>query len=308
MLRLARALSLAQSLALSTVLALPLSAQTAEEVAAARLVYLDGDYATALAVLRPAAEAGDPVAQNIVADAYDDGTGYDQDFAAALDWYARAAAQDFDKAVYNLGVFWAQGRDGYPADAEKAAAYYDRAIELGYPFAMNNRATMYEAAEEMEKAVELYRRAADLDHGQSIANLASLYIRGDGVDEDLSRALELYRRGAALGDRQAINGLGAMYYNGYGVTQDGFAAHALYRMAAEKGHHTAALNLAYDYIEGVGPEAAWKDPARAWAWCLLAQEWARDGADYTEDCDYLAGQIDDAAKAEGVALMPSLRP
>ena len=39
-------------------LAGPCLAQTEDEVAAARLLYIDGDYATALEVLRPAAEAG----------------------------------------------------------------------------------------------------------------------------------------------------------------------------------------------------------------------------------------------------------
>ncbi len=283
-------------------------AQTEEEVAAARLVYIEGDYATALEVLRPAAEAGNANAQNLMGDAYDTGSGVTLDPMLAREWWERAAAQDFDKAVYNLGLLYAEGRDGIPPDYEKAIEYYDRAIALDYPRAMNNRARLHDQGlggpADPEAAAELYARAAEMGLPTAQNNLGLAYLNADGVDEDLGRAVGLFREAAAGGYMGAVNNLGAAYVYGYGVAPDPMAALALYRMAAERGAPQAALNMAYMLIEDA-PEA-WRYPAEGWAWCLAALDRATADHDFADDCEYLRGLLDDATIAAGAALSPSL--
>lgn len=283
-------------------------AQTGDVIADARLAYIAGDYATALAVLRPAAEAGDPLAQNIMGDAYEDGTGVAPDIATALLWYERAAAQDFDKALYNLGLLYTNGAEGVAPDFAKAGGYYDRAIALGYSFAMNNRARMFEEGQggpvDLPAAAALYEQAADLGHALAMNNLGRLYIFGEGVPEDYAYALAMFMESAALGESRGLNNLGAMYENGYGVGQSDLAAMAIYKMAAEAGAPQGALNYAYSLIEG---EAAWRNPGLGWAWCLAAIDRADAGADFSEDCDYLGGLLDEDTKDAGAALLPTLR-
>ena len=62
-------------LTLALVLSTPAFAQTDADVAAGRDLFLAGNYAEALVILRPAAEAGMARAQNILGLAYQDGKG-----------------------------------------------------------------------------------------------------------------------------------------------------------------------------------------------------------------------------------------
>jgi len=274
----------------------PLWAQPSDEaVAAARLNYIDGNHAEALAVLRPAAEAGDPVAQNILGNAYELGNGVAADLETAVTWYDRAAEQDFDRALYNLGLIYQE------TDPDRARAYYERAVALDYPFAMNNLGLMYMNGAfgdpDFDAAVPLFQAASDMDHVDAMNTLADLYFYGDGVEEDLSETLALYRRVADLGDASGFNNLGVMYDYGYGVTKDKMAALSLYLTAAERGHAQAMINLAYFMIED---ETSWQDLAQGYVWCLrgMAAAGAEDAEAFAEDCASLA----ETAGADAVAL------
>jgi len=279
----------------------PVFAQSAEDVAAARLAYLAGEHVESLTILRAAAEAGNPVAQNVMGNAYDNGNGVEMDMAQAIDWYERAAAQDFDKAIYNLGLIYSNGENGITPDYPRAIGYYDRAIALGYSFAMNNRARLHElgrgGAVDMQAALALYEQAAALDNPDAMNNLGLAHVRGEVADVDHARALEMFQGAAALGNARAISNLGAMYGNGYGVAQDNVASMALYMLAAQNGDAQAAINLAYDLIEG--PEAFY-NPDEGWGWCLAGRAWADEPEhDFVEDCDYLADQLSEDDKAKG---------
>jgi uncharacterized protein len=84
-------------------LALLLSLQVADPCFAGPIEDADaatkkGDYATALKLLRPLAERGDPAAQTNLGAMYLGGQGVPQDYATALTWYRKAA----DKAIQGL--------------------------------------------------------------------------------------------------------------------------------------------------------------------------------------------------------------
>ena len=53
-----------------------------------------------------------------------------QDFKAAAAWYAKAAAQGFAGAQWNLGLFY-EGGNGVAQDFKAAAAWYAKAAEQG---------------------------------------------------------------------------------------------------------------------------------------------------------------------------------
>lgn len=88
------------------------------------------DYGSALQVLRPKAQAGDPVAQTYLGEIYEKGLGLPApDHAAAVSWYRQAAEQGYAPAQTALGSLYERGL-GVPADKTKALDLYRRAAGL----------------------------------------------------------------------------------------------------------------------------------------------------------------------------------
>src|SRR6266704_1974029 len=68
-----------------------------------------GDYATALQLLRPLAEKGDPAAQINLGNMYFDGNGVPQDNGESVKWYLLAAGQGSADAQIALGFLYEYG-------------------------------------------------------------------------------------------------------------------------------------------------------------------------------------------------------
>ena len=100
----------------------PAARQAAEDA------YRAKDYDAALPRLLPFAEAGEAKAQQQVGRIFvHDGA----DLQQALEWYRKAAEQNYPPAITSLGVMYERG-DGVPKDATQATMFYKRAAELGY--------------------------------------------------------------------------------------------------------------------------------------------------------------------------------
>lgn len=68
-----------------------------------------GDYASAIKVWMPGAQAGDMVAQTYVGEIFEKGLGTQPDYTAAASWYEKAAAQGYARAQINLGFLYEKG-------------------------------------------------------------------------------------------------------------------------------------------------------------------------------------------------------
>jgi hypothetical protein len=117
--------------------------------------YGKGDFATAMRLLRPLADKGDPLAEFMLGNMYDNAHGVPRDDAAALIWYRQAADQGSKGAAAGLGRMYESGR-GVPLDYAVAAKWY--------------------------------RYAADRGVGAAQFNLGNLYARGRGVPQDYVQA------------------------------------------------------------------------------------------------------------------------
>lgn len=73
------------------------------------VAYDRADYATALKVWLPQAEAGNAEAQNYIGQIYERGLGLPPDYAAAAQWYRKAADQKYSQAQINLGNLYEKG-------------------------------------------------------------------------------------------------------------------------------------------------------------------------------------------------------
>src|SRR5205823_4000343 len=92
--------------------------------------YKQGNYATALAELRPLAENGSALAQVALGVMYTNGQGVPQDFKEALRWYRLAANEENGGAQFNIGVMYANGK-GVPQDFKEALRWYRLAAQQG---------------------------------------------------------------------------------------------------------------------------------------------------------------------------------
>ena len=99
--------TLALGLIMVAVLTAAASAGPFEDAAAA---YRQGDYTTALRIIRPMARKGYAPAQFKLGLIYVKGNGVPQDYGEALKWYRKAADQGNAAAQRNLGVMFGEGR------------------------------------------------------------------------------------------------------------------------------------------------------------------------------------------------------
>ena len=95
------------------------------------------NFNSAVEYYRKAAEQNYAAAQNSLGYAYANGQGVLADDQQALAWYRKAAEQGLAAAQNNLGVMYAKGQ-GVPADVQQAAAWFRKAAEQGLLSAQSN--------------------------------------------------------------------------------------------------------------------------------------------------------------------------
>jgi TPR repeat protein len=106
---------LISSFAVAAALALPVIATAGDDLTAANRAFVRGDYATAMELLKPAAEAGNRVAAETLGDLlwYGEtlyGPDVRRDATAALEWYRRAARQGSPFAAHMLAAIEHNGQ------------------------------------------------------------------------------------------------------------------------------------------------------------------------------------------------------
>lgn len=221
-----------------------------------------------LEMIRKAAGAGDPFAQNELGVAYDYGNfGLEQDFEKSSEWYGKAAGQGHQSAEINvllqnvfgqahslestavvnrlktlaatgdleaqnnLGLCFQFGY-GTELDYSEAALWFRRAAKGGSETAQFNLGGFYLEGKGMEKdiaqAIAWYTRAAEQRHELSLIQLGSMYRWGKGVEADQNRALVLFLIAYARGSVRAANHLALMFKKGLGVERDDSVAYQLF--------------------------------------------------------------------------------
>jgi len=90
------------------------------------VAYDRADYKSALKVWLPSAESGDPEAQTMVGEIFEQGLGGEPNYEAALIWYRKAAEQGYTRAQFNLGTLYEQGK-GVPKNKLEALNWYRKA-------------------------------------------------------------------------------------------------------------------------------------------------------------------------------------
>lgn len=247
------------------------------EAAQARAQFLAGDHAAALEALRPMADAGNPVAQNLVGIALTELNAaygpYDRDAGFA---YLRAAAeQDFGPAMHNLADTFEEDHGDLAPNPEEAFRWYLAAAELGYPYAfydaghalVNGNGVVADVAAGrawIERALDGPERMHALEM------LGDLAYYGEGQDEDLAQALDYYLQSAEAGSAQAAFNAAYQYYWGEGTSLDDAAAIPLLELAVAGDVLEAYGYLALLLRQDAGDHPA--DPVRARAVAMVGDD------------------------------------
>ncbi|WP_176219119.1 tetratricopeptide repeat protein [Planktotalea arctica] len=301
------------SIALLTALAAPLptfAAPSPEQIAAARLAYIEGDYRAALDTIRAAAEAGNAMALNILGAAYEDGKGVEQNAAKAIDLFEQAAKAGEVRARYNLGALFAFGSGTVAEDRARATREFRLAAAAGYAPAMTALGQLQERATPPDygAATDWYEKAHDKGDVVATANLGHAYVKGQGRREDWTRARLLYTEAAARGYPRAFNDLGVMHEQGYGVHADAITAFSFFLRGVETGYAKAGINLAELIVKARFPFAS-KDMALGYCFWGLDGASALERAEFQADCSALEEiiQPDDTARARARGFADRLR-
>jgi TPR repeat protein len=122
---------------------------------------------TALSLLTPLANEGNPKAQYWLADIYENGLGVKMDIPMALGLLEKSAVQGFVPAERDLGTLYLKGNKTLP-DFEKARAWLNKAAITG--------------------------------DGEAQRHLGHIFALGLGVPRDLSEAYGWYENAAVQGD------------------------------------------------------------------------------------------------------------
>lgn len=138
-----RAFLLIFSIAVSTLLALP---ATADQLDDAALAIDRKDYSRAAQLLEPLAEAGDSTAQMLLGNLYNRGEGVPENPSTAVKWLRKAAEQSVSLAQVGLGFALYSGR-GVEQNKVEAAKWFTNAAEQDEPDAQAMLAHMYAAGE-----------------------------------------------------------------------------------------------------------------------------------------------------------------
>jgi len=83
----------------------------------------------------------------------------------------------------------------------------------------------------------LYQQAASMGHWKAAFNLAGLYLRGEGVEQNSEKAIELIESVMKKGVPDAWDAMGSLYINGIGsLKQNATVAYAFWQRAAVRNH------------------------------------------------------------------------
>ena len=137
------------------------------------------------------------------------GHGSERNYAAAADWYRKAASQGNVWAKMNLGTLLANGRGVDCPDYEQAIALFREAIDGGSIIALYSMGVMYRngygVKQNTATALSYWQRAADQGNALATWEIGQAYWKGTGeYDVDFKLAKKYSKASAAQGNDYAI--------------------------------------------------------------------------------------------------------
>ncbi|ESZ59032.1 hypothetical protein X727_31810 [Mesorhizobium sp. L103C119B0] len=220
--------------------------------------------------VRRAADAGLPTAIYLLAVLTEHGLGVVRDMDAAVQLYQAAAEKGLPSAQFRLGLALIDGAF-VDQDISAGEAWMRRAALAGNieaAYLLGDRYVKTQRPDFAESA-NWYRRAAEAGHQAAARALASLYLTGNGVAQDLEEGARWLRAAALGGNQEAQVDLANLVLEGAGEPDDRASVAGWFEAAASSGDLIAAFNLGLCFANGVGVR---QDEGQAAQWLRRAAE------------------------------------
>jgi len=138
-------------------------------------------------------EMNDPIAIYNRGIFYRDGKhGYPQEYTKALELYQQAGELGYAQAYCNIGYAYNNG-EGVEVDKKKGLHYYELAAMKGDVFARHNLGIREDNEGNMNRALKHYMIAVRNGHNESLKEIKDLYTKGHATKDDHTAALQLYQ-------------------------------------------------------------------------------------------------------------------
>ncbi|KAI7887804.1 uncharacterized protein EV154DRAFT_519771 [Mucor mucedo] len=210
------------------------------------------DYKQAMIWLKKAvAYNGNTIAQWGIGNIYKHGWGVEINYAAAIEWYKKAADCDESRAQHALGKMYAEGK-GVTQDWEKAVFWYEKAVEND-----NNPEALYYLSQcyyrgYMDQGIpkdtllglKLLTSSAEQGFDKAQKRFRLLYDKGGFTRTNSSEALALFKK-SILNDASSVSlyNIGKMFFSGSGVQKNFGLAIEYYTKSDEWGYKDATREL-----------------------------------------------------------------
>ncbi|MDX3929330.1 MAG: tetratricopeptide repeat protein [Shinella sp.] len=234
--------------------------------------YQRGYYLTAMDLALPRAQLGDPAAQTLVAEIFEQGLGVKRDRKEAAFWYGQAAERGNPSAMFKYALLLMEG-SVVPRDRNRADELMKKAADLGNPSAQFNYAQVLVANSPGEKglrdAMPYYEKSAEQGIADAQYALSQVYLNLDNIDpKKKGRAREWLTRAARAGYDTAQLDLGIWFVNGTAGERNYEEGFRWLKRAAEGGNVAAQNRLSHLYINAIGTRP---DPIEAAKWFVLSR-------------------------------------
>lgn len=243
------------------------------------IVYLTGDDQSydvlykGFALLKRAAEAGDPSAMRLLADCYFQGLGCDKSEPKMIAWLKKASEYGDLEAQAKLAYCYEYG-NGIAPDPDKAFELYKSAAERGLDMAMVKMGEYCSTENKymeisVPDAAEWYKKAADKKNPYALFKLGVFAYEGIGQKADKKKAAEYFFESAKRGNPHAQYNVATLYEEGTVIPIDLSAAFYWFKQAASQNDSRSQYKLGYYYLEGIGTK---KNYIEAMRWFAIAAE------------------------------------
>ena len=203
-----------------------------------------------------------PYVQYRIGKMYCYGSGTEQNYQKAFEWFKRSAKQKNKFAQFSLANLYYYG-SGVEKDLSQAFLWYQRSSSQGQPYAAYSIAQMYRYGEYVTKdndtAQRYYKQALsgflkiesdDMANDDLFYKLGQMFNLGLGTDSDVTKAIEYFRRSAEMNNKNGLFEYGKALLTGEHIPQDTDSAVKLLEKAVKLKNSNAKRFLALEYISG----------------------------------------------------------
>jgi len=212
--------------------------------------------------VEPSSKKLKPYVQYRIGKMYCYGSGTEQNYQKAFEWFERSAKQKNKFAQYSLANLYYYG-NGVEKDLSQAFLWYRKSSAQGQPYASYAIAQMYNKGKyvnQSEETAQRYYKSAlsgflkleskDQADDNLYYKLGSMFKKGLGTDIDMDRAIDYFKRSAEMNNKNGLYEYGKELLLGEHIPQDKEKAVKLFEKAIKLENINAKRFLALELISG----------------------------------------------------------